>query len=95
MSSSVTHPAVGRKSTAIARRKIRSSAAEWHTIAALVGAGFGLSVAPASVSQLRLKSVKYVPLRTPGTSAMLRLVWRKDAPPTVQRFAQFVAARAE
>jgi DNA-binding transcriptional LysR family regulator len=75
--------------------RAESEADEWHTIAALVGAGFGLSIAPASVSQLRLKSVTYVPIRTPGIVATLRLVWRKDAPPTVQRFARFVAAHAE
>ena len=78
------------------RRGFRAEyeADEWHTIAALVGAGFGLSVAPASVSQLRLKSVKYVPIRAPGIVATLRLVWRRDAPLTVQRFARFVAAHA-
>jgi DNA-binding transcriptional LysR family regulator len=35
--------------------RVENEAHEWHTIAALVAAGFGISIAPASVAALRVK----------------------------------------
>ena len=35
--------------------RVESEAHEWHTIAALVAAGFGVSIAPASVAALRVR----------------------------------------
>jgi DNA-binding transcriptional LysR family regulator len=64
---------------------------EWHTIAALVSAGLGVSLAPASVARLRIAGVKYVPLKS-SVVTMLWVAWRRDAAPTVQRFAEFVTS---
>jgi DNA-binding transcriptional LysR family regulator len=42
--------------------QVRHEAADWHTITALVGAGMGVSIAPARVQQLRWRGVAYRPL---------------------------------
>lgn len=39
--------------------QVRHEAADWHTITALVGAGMGVSIAPARVQQLRWRGVAY------------------------------------
>jgi DNA-binding transcriptional LysR family regulator len=43
--------------------RVAYEASEWHTISGLVEAGLGLSIAPASVANLRWPEVSYRPLR--------------------------------
>lgn len=56
---------------------IAREAAEIHTIIGLVAAGLGVSLPPASASNLRLPGVRYVNLSDPPVLA-LHLAWVKD-----------------
>ena len=49
--------------------RVENEAHEWHTIAALVAAGFGISIAPASVAALRVRGTvmhRLLPATTAG-----------------------------
>jgi DNA-binding transcriptional LysR family regulator len=79
--------------------RVRHEALEWETLTGLVGAGLGVSIAPASVRRLRWRGVVYRPLT--GTSARTSIVvCRRRAPvaATVEGFVQIlrgVAAKAK
>lgn len=51
---------------------------EWHTIAALVGLGLGVSIAPHGVSRLRVEGVDYLRLADSGFRTDLCICWLKD-----------------
>lgn len=53
------------------------------TLVALVAAGLGVTIVPASVQALRLDGVAYRPLNEPGFDSVLRLFWRRDNPSAV------------
>ncbi len=55
----------------------------------LVGAGFGVSVVPVSVSQIHTEGVQYVPLSGHRPMAQTRLGYRRNA--TSQSVANFIA----
>lgn len=69
-----------------------AEAREWHTITALVAAGFGVAIAPASVGRLRLTGAVTRPLRPSVRRAVLFLCHTREA---VSRpaaaFIEFVA----
>ncbi|MEV8096596.1 LysR family transcriptional regulator [Kitasatospora sp. NPDC085879] len=78
--------------------RVAQRAVEWQTVAALVGAGLGVSLAPAGVRRLRMRGVAYRTI-TPDTARTgVGLVRRReDRSPLVARFAaeaRALAARA-
>ena len=71
------------------RPRIAQEASHWLTILSLVGAGFGVSVAPACVRRIASPAVVCLPLR--GTRAMshIELAWiAGEARPIVKAFLQ-------
>ncbi|MEU6670339.1 LysR family transcriptional regulator [Streptomyces sp. NPDC046727] len=57
---------------------IAQHAVEWQTVCALVEAGLGVSVAPASIRRIRLKGVAFRRIG-PGTSrTRVAVAWRRD-----------------
>lgn len=70
------------------RPQIVQEASHWLTILRLVGAGLGVSVAPACVRLLNSADVMCVPLRGSKETSIIELAYRAgDARPTVARFA--------
>jgi DNA-binding transcriptional LysR family regulator len=66
-------------------------ASEWHTIMALVAAGAGVSIAPASVAVLRIRGATVRPLRSTTGRAVLYLCYEPRAASTEARqLAAFV-----
>jgi len=59
--------------------RIEQEAREWHTILGLVASGFGVSIAPASVSSLRLRGAVVRRIHPSQARAMLYLAWPKEA----------------
>jgi DNA-binding transcriptional LysR family regulator len=72
---------------------VAQQAREWHTIAGLVAAGLGVSVAPASVARLRMAGVVARPLRPSVLRAALFLCHSREslAQPAAE-FVKFVMA---
>jgi DNA-binding transcriptional LysR family regulator len=68
---------------------IGAEAQEWHTISGLVAAGFGVSIAPASVGRLRLLGTVVRPLRPSVERAALFLCHTREAIP--RPAAEFIA----
>jgi DNA-binding transcriptional LysR family regulator len=58
---------------------VGAEAREWHTITALVAAGFGVAIAPASVARLRLVGATARPLRPSVRRAALFLCHTREA----------------
>ncbi|KJK59922.1 LysR family transcriptional regulator [Saccharothrix sp. ST-888] len=59
---------------------IAQRAVEWQTVAALVEAGLGVSLAPASIRRIRLGGVAYRRIE-PGTArTTVAIGWRRDDP---------------
>ncbi|WP_030243242.1 LysR family transcriptional regulator [Streptomyces sp. NRRL S-350] len=73
--------------------RIAQHAVEWQTVCALVGAGLGVSLAPASIRRIRLRGVAFRRI-DPGTARTpAALAWRRDDPDPLVR--NLLAAVAE
>jgi DNA-binding transcriptional LysR family regulator len=71
--------------------RIGQRAVEWQTVAALVGAGLGVSLAPASISRIRLAGVAYRRVDPDSGRTTVALGWRDgDRNPLVGRFVDAV-----
>lgn len=57
--------------------EIVQHAVEWQTVCALVEAGLGVSLAPASIRRIRLKGVAFRAIE-PNTRTRVAVAWRKD-----------------
>lgn len=69
--------------------RIRQEAAETATLVALVAAGLGVAVVPASVQFLRIAGAAYRPLAPPGFEVSLALAYREgEVSPLVRRFLE-------
>lgn len=69
-------------------------AVEWQTVSALIEAGLGVSLAPASIRRIRLKGVAYRRIEPNAARTTVAIAWRRDDHnPLVSRFLQ--AARSE
>ncbi|MEV6156118.1 LysR family transcriptional regulator [Nonomuraea sp. NPDC052129] len=67
--------------------RIGQYAVEWATVSALVEAGLGVSLAPASVRRIRLKGVAYRRIEPDSARTTVAMCWRRDdANPLVARF---------
>ena len=76
--------------------RVESEAHEWHTIAALVSAGFGLSIAPASVAALRVRGTvmhRLLPATKP-TALYLSTAVESQSEPLVA-FTRFIVAEMQ
>jgi DNA-binding transcriptional LysR family regulator len=71
--------------------RLVQEALEWTTIVALVEAGLGVSVVPASFNILRLGQVKYLPLAAPvGYTRIVACYAAGPVPPLVEKFLAVV-----
>lgn len=71
---------------------VREQAAEWHTIVSLVGAGLGVSIAPASLQRLEGEAVAFRPLKGARITADLFMACRSDdESPLVRAFVELAA----
>ncbi|GLW09079.1 transcriptional regulator [Microtetraspora sp. NBRC 13810] len=67
--------------------RIGQRAVEWQTVAALVAAGLGVSLAPASVTGIRIAGAVYRSLAGRPAHTTVALAWRRDDPaPLLARF---------
>ncbi|MEU8399838.1 LysR family transcriptional regulator [Nonomuraea sp. NPDC048892] len=74
--------------------RLGQQAVEWQTVCALVEAGLGVSLAPASIRRIRLNGVAYRRISPNDTRTTVAVAWRRDDPnPLVARFLE--AARRE
>ncbi len=70
---------------------IAHEVSDTHTLIGLVAAGFGVSLVPASLQNIQIRHVRYVPLteQTPTTS--LQLVWhRQNTSPVLEKVIDVV-----
>ncbi|HUR06773.1 MAG TPA: LysR family transcriptional regulator [Nonomuraea sp.] len=73
--------------------RIGQYAVEWATVSALVEAGLGVSLAPASVRRIRLKGVAYRRIEPDSARTTVAMCWRLgDDNPLVARFLEVVGA---
>ncbi len=71
--------------------RLGQQAVEWQTVSALVEAGFGVSLAPASIRRIRLKGVAYRRIEPNTTHTTIAMSWRRnDQNPLVARFLETV-----
>jgi DNA-binding transcriptional LysR family regulator len=71
------------------RPQIVQEASHWLTILSLIGAGLGVSIAPACVRRIASREVVCLPLRGAKTVSNIELAWHAgDARPIVERFRQ-------
>ena len=69
--------------------RIGQEAAETATLVALVAAGLGVALVPASVQHLRIHGAVYVPLASPRVSVQLALAYRAgEVSPLVRRYLE-------
>ncbi|WP_433167152.1 LysR family transcriptional regulator [Kribbella sp. CA-247076] len=74
--------------------RVVQRAVEWPTVCSLVGAGLGVSLAPASIRRLRLKGVVFRRIAPSGHRTRVAIAWRhSDANPLVGNFLATLAAR--
>ncbi|MFF5205810.1 LysR family transcriptional regulator [Streptosporangium sp. NPDC000396] len=74
--------------------RIGQFAVEWQTVSALVEAGLGVSLAPASIRRIRLKGVAYRRIEPDTARTTVAVCWRHDdRNPLIARFLE--AARSE
>ena len=74
---------------------IAQEANEWHSLVALVGAGFGVAVAPACVRRIGMKGVRYVALAEGRRAATLVLCWsRHHTSAAIHGFIEFLGQPA-
>jgi DNA-binding transcriptional LysR family regulator len=73
--------------------RVENEAHEWHTIAALVAAGFGISIAPASVAGVRVRGSTMRRL-TPAENrtALYLCTPAESTSEPLRSFARFIAA---
>ena len=57
---------------------IAQHAVEWQTVCGLVGAGLGVSIAPASTRRIRLRGVAFRPIESSATRTSVIAAWRRD-----------------
>ncbi|WP_353653554.1 LysR family substrate-binding domain-containing protein [Streptomyces sp. TLI_053] len=71
--------------------RVVQHAVEWQTVCALVGAGLGVSLAPAGIRRIRLRGVAFRAVG-PGTArSRVAVAWRRDDPnPLVGRLLEVV-----
>ncbi|WP_027341634.1 LysR family transcriptional regulator [Hamadaea tsunoensis] len=66
-------------------------ATEWQTVCALVGAGLGVSIAPAGIGRIRLPGVAYRPVEPGDLRTRVAVAWRPDdSNPLVSEFRRTV-----
>ncbi|MFH9352007.1 LysR family transcriptional regulator [Kitasatospora sp. NPDC017646] len=58
--------------------RIGQHAVEWQTVCALVGAGLGVSLAPASIRRIRLRGVAFRPVEPGIARTRSAVAWRAD-----------------
>ncbi|MER6401207.1 LysR family transcriptional regulator [Kitasatospora sp. NPDC001603] len=69
--------------------RLGQRAVEWQTVSALVEAGLGVSLAPASIRRIRLKGVAYRRIEPNTTRTTVAMTWRRDdRNPLVARFLE-------
>ncbi|MEU9074188.1 LysR substrate-binding domain-containing protein [Kitasatospora sp. NPDC048538] len=56
--------------------RIVQHAVEWQTVCALVGAGLGVSLAPASIRRIRLRGVAFRGISPAGARTRVAVAWR-------------------
>ncbi len=67
--------------------RIGQPAVEWQTVAALVEAGLGISLAPASIRRVRLGGVAYRAIKPNTARTTVAMCWRRDdRNPLIRRF---------
>lgn len=67
--------------------RIGQRAVEWQTVAALVEAGLGVSLAPASIRRVRLRGVAYRRVDQDAARTTVAMCWRRDDPsPLITHF---------
>ncbi len=77
------------------RPHIAQEASHWLTILQLIGAGLGVSIAPACVRQIASPEVVCLPIRGANVVSHIELaVLKGDTRPIVERFAQIATAQA-
>ncbi|MCX4688757.1 LysR family transcriptional regulator [Kitasatospora purpeofusca] len=60
--------------------RIVQHAVEWQTVCALVGAGLGVSLAPASIRRIRLRGVAFRAVEPDTVRTRVAVAWRRDDP---------------
>ena len=71
--------------------KVIQKASQKQTILGLVSAGMGVSLAPASIRNIRRTGVVYTTLNAPMSEVELAAVWRQDEPsPILQKFLEVI-----
>ena len=74
--------------------RVVQEAAGWHTLAALVGAGVGVSLVPRSLMQFE-RTVVYLPVRDLSVDIALEAMWKRgDKSPVRDRFVTALRAVA-
>ena len=71
--------------------KVIQKPSQKQTILGLVSAGMGVSLAPASIRNIRRTGVVYTTLNAPISEVELAAVWRQDEPsPILQKFLEVI-----
>ncbi|GAA2774339.1 LysR family substrate-binding domain-containing protein [Nonomuraea dietziae] len=74
--------------------RVGQHAVEWQTVSALVEAGLGVSLAPASIRRIRLSGVVHRRIDPDTARTAVAMCWREgEGNPLVTRFLE--AARGE
>ncbi|MER7579009.1 LysR family transcriptional regulator [Kitasatospora sp. NPDC097691] len=74
--------------------RIGQQAVEWQTVCALVEAGLGVSLAPASIRRIRLRGVAFRSIEPGAARTAVAVAWRADDPdPLVRRLLAAVGDR--
>lgn len=60
--------------------RVVQHAVEWQTVCALVEAGLGVSLAPASIRRIRLEGVAFRGLKATGDRTRVAVAWRENDP---------------
>ncbi|MFF7456860.1 LysR family transcriptional regulator [Kitasatospora sp. NPDC008115] len=58
--------------------RIVQHAVEWQTVCALVGAGLGVSLAPAGIRRLGLREVAFRPVEPRSVRTLVAVAWRRE-----------------
>ncbi|WP_439681093.1 LysR family transcriptional regulator [Embleya sp. MST-111070] len=60
--------------------RVTQHAVEWQTVCALVEAGLGVSLAPASIRRIRLERVAFRTIEPEATRTRVAVAWRRNDP---------------